>query len=88
MTLERVAAAGPGWSRSQAGLPAPTWCQFCAERLIFLTALGCSLFMSLGVAGGQGLWRGPGGSSARTPLGKVQARCPPQVQGDPRPGLC
>lgn len=34
------------------GLLAPTWCQFSAERLIFLTELGCSLFISLG--GGDG----------------------------------
>lgn len=35
------------------GLPAPTWCQFSAERLIFLTELGCNLFISLGGGGGE-----------------------------------
>lgn len=60
MRARRAAAEGLG--RRRGGLPTPTWCQFCAERLIFLTELGCSLFMSL--EGG----RGAGAAAGQRPL--------------------
>lgn len=50
------------------GLPAPTWCQFSAERLIFLTELGCNLFISLGGGGGE---LGGGGMRVAPPRGML-----------------